>query len=133
MESERSDEARRMQSFLDELEALSRRTGIWISGCGCCDSPRIEMRATEEEASADGRYVVGYDPTVAPGQTHTWRFAMLRWRDRDTTPSQDPDWRAGLDEAPGVLPVLETQAERMRKVERSRKTRTNPSTRERSD
>ena len=34
------------EEFLSELGALSRKHGIWVSGCGCCGSPFL----VEEDA-----------------------------------------------------------------------------------
>jgi hypothetical protein len=46
-----SDEAK-VQRFLDELTLLSRRYGLVIQGCGCCQSPTIEETS---EPPADRR------------------------------------------------------------------------------
>lgn len=31
----------KVKKFIDELETLSRKHGITIDGCGCCDSPYL--------------------------------------------------------------------------------------------
>ena len=41
------------EEFLSELGALSRKHGIWVSGCGCCGSPFLV------EEDAPGYYTRG--------------------------------------------------------------------------
>lgn len=61
-ENKRRDEIRKdpLNKFIEGLEILSKECGIYISGCGCCDSPTLE---TEKEYIAgnltfrDGKYI----------------------------------------------------------------------------
>lgn len=31
-----------VEAFLDEYEALCSKHGLFVEGCGCCDSPYLE-------------------------------------------------------------------------------------------
>jgi hypothetical protein len=43
-----SIERQKLDAFLAELAALSRKHGIWISGCGCCGSPILTKTPTTD-------------------------------------------------------------------------------------
>jgi len=43
-----------VKRFLEGLNALTRETGIVISGCGCCGSPSLYR---EQEISDKGGYI----------------------------------------------------------------------------
>lgn len=38
----------RIDEFVAELEALEKKYGLYIWGCGCCDSPRLMDSQTNE-------------------------------------------------------------------------------------
>lgn len=48
----------RISEFMDGLEELSRRTGVYVSGCGCCGSPFLDV----EGASKYWRFEDVYTP-----------------------------------------------------------------------
>ncbi len=67
----------REREFMIGLAKLTRKTGITISGCGCCSSPRLDA-ATEHDALSDPRsgYGFGYAGEVcwlSPKDEHNWK------------------------------------------------------------
>jgi bacterioferritin-associated ferredoxin len=67
-----SEQQTKEQEFLRGLAELSRRTGIIIGGCGCCDSPFLEVM-TEEEAHPDAGYaLIDEVRWVHPGEEYNW-------------------------------------------------------------
>lgn len=44
------------REFIKELEALSRKHGLYVWGCGCCESPRLEQ-LTAEKLDPEAGYV----------------------------------------------------------------------------
>lgn len=101
----------RVQAFLDELTELSRRTGVSVSGCGCCDSPRVLVDGGPWDWVADGWYIVDHNPQADP-DANQHIFAQLRWRPSAEKAAFYKDRRPGLDHAPSVLPVAESSAQR---------------------
>jgi hypothetical protein len=50
----------RLRSFLKELSALTRKHGVQVSGCGCCNSPWLNLLG-EGDVGLDGRYDYDYE------------------------------------------------------------------------
>ena len=94
----------RVQAFLEDLTELSRRTGIVVSGCGCCDSPRLLVDGQPWEWSPAGSYVVDFKPHAEPC-ANTFPFAQLRWRPAAIAERVQDHDREGLEGAPSLLPV----------------------------
>lgn len=53
----------KLEKFLEELSELTKKHGLAIGGCGCCDSPWIDNLETDEEEAGnlwysqkDGKY-----------------------------------------------------------------------------
>lgn len=66
----------RESEFLIGLAELTRKTGITIGGCGCCNSPWID-EAKESDALSDPRsgYGFGYAGEVrwiSPKDKYSW-------------------------------------------------------------
>ena len=94
----------RVQAFLDELTELSRRTGIVVSGCGCCDSPRLLVDGQPWEWTPEGSYVVDFKPHADP-DSNRFPFARVRWRPDAIAERVEDQHREGLACAPALLPV----------------------------
>lgn len=94
----------RVQAFLEELTELTQRTGIVVSGCGCCDSPRLLVDGQPWEWTPEGSYVVDFKPHAEPCG-NTFPFARVRWRLEAIEERVEDKQRAGLAEAPALLPV----------------------------
>ena len=69
----------RIQTFLEELTALTRRTGIVVNGCWHCDSPRLLVDGAPWEYDAEGEYAVMYQRGADP-EAYTHTYARLQWR-----------------------------------------------------
>ena len=68
-------EEQRMEDFLVGLTKLTRDTGIVISGCGCCGSPRLDVLGSEEFAHEEAGYGYGYSDKVtwiSPSDPYDW-------------------------------------------------------------
>ena len=94
----------RVQAFLDELTELSRRTGIVISGCRHCDSPRLLVDGQPWPWSPEGSYVVNYKPDADPWD-YTFPFARVRWLPNAAENRIEDEHHEGLEDAPSLLPV----------------------------
>lgn len=56
-----------INAFLRDLSEVTRKHGLKIDGCGCCNSPRVEKLDEKELAWTDGMYVVeGSDTDGGP-------------------------------------------------------------------
>jgi len=53
-----AQDARTIQYFRDELAKLTRKTGLIIGGCGCCNSPFLHFDLTASQAK-NGHYGAG--------------------------------------------------------------------------
>lgn len=67
-------DAENMKAFLVELSELSRKHGITIGGCGCCDSPYVGG-----EKNLKGRYTVDS------------RWGCLKWTPGSVDPDMPPE------------------------------------------
>ena len=60
-------ENNRLEEFLKELSELTKKHGFYISGCGCCGSPRINDFKDEFDADTlrynkeEQKYTAYYD------------------------------------------------------------------------
>lgn len=43
------------ETYLEELNQLARKYGIYLYGCGCCSSPQL-VQLTEKETTPNHRY-----------------------------------------------------------------------------
>lgn len=65
------------RAFLIGLEKLSRETGIYIWGCGCCSSPAMNEFENEEELVPEAGYGLGHNGQVvwlSPGNYGWGKF-----------------------------------------------------------
>ena len=102
-----ADEITRVQTFLDELTELTRRTGVVVWGCACHDSPALLVNHEEHRGQFDGTgwYVVDYRADADPDIQADRRFGCVRWRAGAQSATDALDLRPGLADAPAVLPV----------------------------
>lgn len=65
-----------VRDFLIGLTKLTRETGIIISGCGCCGSPRISNtgadEAIDDHRSGYGRVYKGKVEWISPADKDKW-------------------------------------------------------------
>lgn len=68
-----------LRNFIIELEALSRKYKLQISGCGCCSSPSIDP-LEEDELHPRAGYVVD-----APGDSSAGDLTWVsgKWASED--------------------------------------------------
>jgi len=45
----KQDLERTIQKFLEEYEQICKKYGIYIEGCGCCDSPYLVILGEDSE------------------------------------------------------------------------------------
>ncbi len=72
----------RVEAFLVELSALSRKHGIEIGGCGCCGSPYLSDISHPVEVGHREKEEVRYD-------TEDWHYTVVTRGDKD---SGDLEW-----------------------------------------
>jgi hypothetical protein len=62
--------------FIRELEALTRKYGLVVAGCGCCDSPRLD--SDSNIADLRSGYCIESDggnlKWVAPSDEYDWKY-----------------------------------------------------------
>ena len=108
------------RAFIIELTALTRKHGISIEGCGCCNSPRLEAADTSDERSGYSNYdhlqwvapsnkwgwerekarIVGAEPPPAPAIQHACKDAT--WI---ADPSSDSPYRCRCSECGMTIPT----------------------------
>ncbi len=66
----------RLDAFLVALSALSEQHGITIGGCGCCDSPSLDLLPDPEKG---GRYQVDGPAKVNHDGTSFYLPGNLKW------------------------------------------------------
>ena len=67
------DRSDRVREFILGLTELTRKTGIVIGGCGCCDSPYVEWR--EGTGNKKAGYALIRDERVCwltPEEKYDW-------------------------------------------------------------
>ena len=109
-----------VQTFLEALTELSRRTGITIEGCGCCGSPALALDgafnphatdvgnvldAVRTEVARAGWYIVVRETETEDPEEPGCRFQDLTWRPQATIFRKNN--RPGLEGAPSVLPSID--------------------------
>jgi len=67
------------RKFLKKLTELTRKTGIGISGCGCCGSPYLfEIRDKE-----NSKYIVGkYDDNLEWKKEENYKLVTKEWSNK---------------------------------------------------
>lgn len=71
----------KFRAFVLGLEKLTRETGVIIGGCGCCESPDLELAKPEQLAVVAGYANLTYLPEEHYGQI-TWISPdHMRWDD----------------------------------------------------
>ncbi len=62
--------------FLICLEKITRETGIFISGCGCCGSPSLEQMTEEQNDPLAGYGRGGQDEVawIYPKDEYAWEL-----------------------------------------------------------
>ena len=96
-----------MQEFLEALTELTRRTGVVVSGCYCCGSPRlafddwgdVDVPKSSDARGRDGHCVVERQERFEPPET--FPFQYLKWRPPVTI--HDNDQQPAVEDAPWVL------------------------------
>ena len=96
-----SSARQRVQEFLDSLTELTRRTGIVVSGCGHCDSPRLLVDGKPWPWNPEGSYVADYKPDACVDENR-FHFGQVRWHDSSLGGN---DQREPLEDAPSLLPA----------------------------
>jgi hypothetical protein len=69
------------RAFLIDLEAISRKHGIVVSGCGCCGSPNLEPMTDEDRAETAAGYGAGGScdfSWTGPSDGPAWGNAKVR-------------------------------------------------------
>lgn len=59
--------------FLKELEALSKKYGTKICGCGCCGSPSLEDMQGEEYAEEAGYVYKDHLQYISKQDEYDWK------------------------------------------------------------
>lgn len=70
----------KVTEFMDGLEALSRRTGVYVGGCGCCGSPYLCVDGANKLWEFEDIYVYddeGWAVTFADSSGD--KFHMEHW------------------------------------------------------
>ena len=67
--------------FLEGLKELSRKTGVTMSSCGCCDSPFLERIKKPER----GFYKVGFgNYDTRENEIEKKLFCLIEWIESDS-------------------------------------------------